>query len=164
MQSKELKIQLKIRRDQILREVERQITIFDENITELQKRRLQIEYETKFLECHMLSLHQELWIIKDSQQISERVLNEQNRINEEKQKISLNILSHKNQIQGNHINIESILTEIEQIDRMFQTECTRDKKFDMFLRKIYRKKEMLKDEICDGNLSEKVAVNRSNLL
>lgn len=135
-------------------EIEQQITIFDESVNELLHKRLGIEYETKFLECHMQSLHQELWIIKDSQKIAERILNEQNRIIDEKQKISLNILSYKNQIQANHINIESITAEIQQIDQMFQIECTQDKKIDMFLRKIYRKKEMLKDEISDGNFGK----------
>lgn len=139
-----------VRREQIQHEMNHRVDQFDDQIMELQKSRFHVEFESNFRQCHLLALHQELLIIKDSQQIEDEIIDNQNRIVEKQNHISMSIVSHQSQIEANHQNIHVLTKEIDQIDQMFQSECGRDPKYGIFLRKIYRKKAVQNDDHSDG--------------
>jgi hypothetical protein len=63
----------------ILNEIELKIKAFDKEVEDLSSLKIRVSVEAKFLELHLLTLHQELIILKDfesaEEEASKKVLN-----------------------------------------------------------------------------------------
>jgi hypothetical protein len=61
--------------DQILNEIELKTEAFDKEVEDLSCLKIRVNVEAKFLELHLLTLHQELLILKDFEDVEEKVTN-----------------------------------------------------------------------------------------
>lgn len=143
-------MQRKSRKDQILNEIHKVTTDFDSKILRLENERFHVEYKSKFLECHLLSLYQEVWIIKDCQRIERHIMNEMNAIIVEANNVNTEIEVQRARIASKKINIRDLEAEANQIDETFARECMQDQRFAIFLRKIYKTKENVKEADVEG--------------
>lgn len=61
--------------DQIVNEMEMKIEAFDREVEDLSHLKLRVNVEVKFLELHLLTLQQELTVLKDFEDVDEEVSN-----------------------------------------------------------------------------------------
>lgn len=128
-----------------MNEIHKLTTDFDTKIHRLSNERFQVEYKSKLLECHLLSIYQELWVIKDCQRIEGHIMNEMNAIIAEANNVSTEIEVQTARISAKKVNIAYLEAGANQIDKTFASECMQDQRFAAFLRKIYKTKENVKE-------------------
>lgn len=134
-------IKVAFRSKRILEEIDSSIEEFDIQMWKLKKFKLNVELKAKLLECHLLSMNQEVWIIKDCQFVEQHILNNINATIGEINKIKMEIFSLESDTVARRANVEQLENMIDSIEKKFVEECTKDKRFAVFLRKIFRKKE-----------------------
>lgn len=61
--------------DQVVNEMETKTEAFDREVEDLSHLKLRINVEAKFLELHLLTLQQELTVLKDFEDVDEEVSN-----------------------------------------------------------------------------------------
>lgn len=80
--------------DQIEKEMEMKIEAFDREVEDLSHLKLRVNVEAKFLELHLLTLQQELIVLKDfedaDEEVSNRVLNSLKDKHDMQKKVRLN--------------------------------------------------------------------------
>ncbi|XP_064214804.1 cilia- and flagella-associated protein 44 isoform X1 [Tribolium castaneum] len=125
--------------DVIIDEMNRKITDFDDKVEKLNTERFQAEVDAKIIDIFMVTVHQELLILKEfealeytlqskvNQKMSE-VLDMRDIIDE----ISSKIVEHNSDIEKAQEKIKSITVSF--------TNAVQDNKFFDFLRKVFRKK------------------------
>lgn len=105
----------------VIAAIQSRLEAFDNEIVDLQKARLDVDIKSKFLEAHFLSLYQELWILKDFEDIETELLK---RIAIELMKcedIKLEYLSEKTHADGRLANIKDAREELQAIQGRFQS-------------------------------------------
>lgn len=61
--------------DQILNEIELEAEAFDKEVEDLSHLKIRVTVEAKFLELHLLTLHQEFLVLKDFEDVEQEVTN-----------------------------------------------------------------------------------------
>lgn len=125
--------------DSIIEEMDASIREFDETINILNEERYQVEIDIEFLELFVLTLHQEVLILKKFEAAEEEKENKLfNKLRErhETQK-KLNEINSK--VEGRNREIRRCEEEIKNLETMFHS-TTADNKFYDFLRRIFKKK------------------------
>lgn len=125
--------------DEIIDQMDSDIKEFDEAIVELNKKKYQIQVDVEFLELYVLTLHQEVLILKKfeaAEQQKESKLFEKLREKHETQK-KMNEIN--NRVESRNREIRRCEEEIKNLVTMFHS-ATADNKFYDFLKRIFKKK------------------------
>lgn len=100
---------------------------------------LEIEVHAKFLDIYCLTLNQELWILKDFEQLEDNLVEQVDDKLIEWNDVQSNFITEKNKIKMFQKNIEKSLEKIKEIQSQFSINITEDK-FADFLKRIFKKK------------------------
>ena len=125
--------------EQIIHKIDSRIKEFDEEIERVSEERYNVEVKSKFKELYLLTLNQELWILKDFEQLEDKMVEEvDNRIIDKKQ-LTMRIAQTKNDIDLHKRSVEDLKENIKVVENKFNSRCT-DDKFTVFFKKIFKKK------------------------
>lgn len=115
------------------------ITDFDDKIEELVNESYDIIRTADLLDLHLLTLYQELIILKDFESVEEQLQERVNRKIEDQLDMQdlINEIIHK--IEGNKREIDRLQEEEKSIQQIFFS-VVADNKFYDFLRRIFKKK------------------------
>ncbi|XP_075152852.1 cilia- and flagella-associated protein 44 [Haematobia irritans] len=132
-------LDLLMEQDGIVHMIHENIKIFDKRLRELEDIRLHTKFEAEFMQSYLTVLNQELYILRDSEQIENQLLNNAEtamQIRNEAQ-TSINILNR--QIEDLRKNCDRFNEQILMIQAKFHS-TTKGHKFYDFLRRIFKKK------------------------
>lgn len=125
--------------DDILSAVNQSVQRFDNLLTELNEDRLQVKYETDFMTSYLTAMNQELYIMRDSEQIENQLLNNADYALTTRNQAQTSINALTRQIEELRKSCDRINDQIAVIQTKFMTN-TKGHKFLDFLRRIFRKK------------------------
>lgn len=125
--------------NQRVADIEHRIYLFDSDMKKVLETRLEVEVAAKFLDIFLLTVYQELWVLRDFKQLEDNLVDsvdeqvtDQNSINTELNTLKANIEKFRK-------NIDQGAIEEKAIQQQFQTSVGGNKFWD-FLRKIFKKK------------------------
>lgn len=133
-------IELEFRQNQIIKAVDARINKFDADLNELKQIRLKTETDVKFLEIRLVSLNQELCIVKDFERIENHLIDQVE--NGERQyaetvqtmdALHQEIIAHNRKIRNNN----ELMLNIQQ---QFSGSVANNK-YTKFLSKVFKKKQ-----------------------
>lgn len=133
-------IELEFRQNQIIDGIDARINKFDEDLNELKRTRLQTETEMKYLEVRLVSLNQELCIVKDFERIENHLIDQVENGESEYAEIvktmgvlNQEIIAHTKKIKSNNELMVNITQQF--------TGSVANNKFTKFLSKVFKKKQ-----------------------
>lgn len=140
-QLKKLKqIELEFRQNQIINDVDSRINKFDNDLNELKQIRLKTETDIKFLEIRLVSLNQELCIVKDFERIENHLIDQvedgerqYSEVMTTIEELNQEIVSHSKKIKNNN-------ELIVNINQQFSGSVANNK-YTKFLSKVFKKKQ-----------------------
>ncbi|XP_055386246.1 cilia- and flagella-associated protein 44 [Condylostylus longicornis] len=152
-----------IEQDEIISEVTYKIKEFDDNLLELGESKLQIEVDSKFLEIYLITLNEELVILKDCEKLENELSSKALKAMSERNTL-------KTYIDGLAKNIDSIKKQydkmndqIRQISNNFMG-LIKGNKFCDFLRRIFKKKcRSRKKAVTNNNESQSDSSSESSI-
>ena len=137
---------------QIIADINERSEQFDSEIDEIEDTRLYTDIKAKYLELHLLTLYQELWILKDFKRIEDTLEENMTEDITAKNELKLELILKRDAIEQHKRNIENYNEQIKLNLIQFQTDCMNNK-FGDFFRKIFKKKSRpVKDYNADGKL------------
>lgn len=125
--------------NQRIADIEHRIHLFDTDMKKVMKTRLDVEVAAKFLDTFLLTIYQELWVLRDFKQLEDNLVDNVNEAVMEQNGINMELSSLKADIEKHRKNIEQGSLEEKSIQQHFQTAATGNKFWD-FLRKAFKKK------------------------
>lgn len=133
-------IELEFRQNQIIKDVDSRIDKFDAELNELKQTRLKNEADIKFLEIRLVSLNQELCIVKDFERIENHLIDQVE--NGERQyadivktmdDLNQEIIAHNRKIKNNNELMGTISQQFSG--------SVANNKYTKFLSKVFKKKQ-----------------------
>uniref|UniRef100_A0A336MUJ4 CSON006942 protein n=1 Tax=Culicoides sonorensis TaxID=179676 RepID=A0A336MUJ4_CULSO len=125
--------------DRIIHQIEQRVNAYDLKVQDLFEERLQVEVDAKFLEQYLITLNQELWILKDFEQLEERLVDKMEQLIFEQNRIYMQLIKERNDIDTFKGNIVEIEEQQSDIESRFIEKCQNDPYWKYF-RKIFYKK------------------------
>lgn len=113
--------------ERIIQEITQNIDSFDQKIIALKKTRFEIEIKAKFLELYFLTIYQELWILRDFEEIEAKLLTKINGLRNKSEEIQLEHLSEKTKMDNLVDNANGTKDEIAGIKAILKRECAGNK-------------------------------------
>jgi hypothetical protein len=129
----------------IFDKINARIDEFDKEITQISKERYEVEVRAKFKEVFLLTLNQELLILKDFEEREDVLIDEVERKAMEKKQLSFRISNINSEIEMRKRAIEELRDLCRKIDQKFKLACMDVGKFAPFLRKIFHRDETMED-------------------
>lgn len=137
--------------DSILRHIEKSYENLDQELDELERERLEITADSIYSDLFLLTLNQELIVLKDfeamenilSEKVAEK-MGERDRVNRKIQATSTKIDQKSKEVNKLHDKIKDLQTQFNRI--------ISDNKFADFLRRIYKKKFKPPKDVDDGTI------------
>lgn len=143
--------------------MEEEISDFNQKIKDTKNRRLSILMGANVLELHILTLNQELNILKQSEENEERLVNKVNNNLQSYLQMEDIIDNLKNDQEELEFSIENYHIEESKIQDHFK-HATDSNKFYDFLKKVFKKKyKPPKQMKTDGNCLEFPTIHADNL-
>lgn len=140
VESKKLRVLKKLfEQDQIIDEMDMNIRDFDVAIVQLNEKKYQLEVELEFLELYLLTLHQEVLILKKFEAAEEEKENKLFDKLKEKRDFQKKMNEINNRVEGRHREIRRCEEEIKNLVTVFHATVA-DNKFYDFLRRVFKKK------------------------
>lgn len=132
-------LDLLVEQDGIIHFIHENIRMFDARLRELEDMRLHTKFEAEFMQSYLIVLNQELYILRDSEQIENQLLNNADAAMKTRNEAqySINILNR--QIEELRKNCDRLNEQILTIQAKFFSTIKGHKFFD-FLRRIFKKK------------------------
>lgn len=124
---------------QLMDDIEMRIRRFDDELHRLHESRLQIEVAVKFLDVFLLTLNQELWVLRDFKQLEDKLIGNVNDKIIAQNNINAELTATKQAIEQHRKNIEQGGVDEKLLTTQFVAAATGNKFWD-FLRKAYKKK------------------------
>lgn len=141
------------RQNQIIEDIDARINKFDEELNELKRTRLQTETDIKYLEIHLVSLNQELCIVKDFERIENRLIDQLENGEREYSDI-VNAMDNFNQeIVAHNKKIKNNNELMMNITQQF-TGSVANNKYTKFLSKVFKKKQPVEKKEGDDEEDE----------
>lgn len=123
----------------IFDKISARIDEFDKEITQISKERYEVEVRAKFKEVFLLTLNQELLILKDFEQNEDVLVDEVERKAMEKKQLSFRISNINSEMEMRKRAIEELRDLCRKIEQKFKLACYDVGKFAPFLRKIFHR-------------------------
>lgn len=127
------------KQEHIVLHLNKSIDEFNQEIIALKEKRLETNLNVKFLEIYLLTLCQELWILKDFEKLEDVKFDDLLRKTSQRTQIQVKILERKNQIEYARRSIDNLTEEEKSIHHKFSSQCSNNK-FSEFFRRIFKKK------------------------
>lgn len=121
----------------LIADVNCRIDAFDSEIIELHKARMDVDIKTKFLETFFLTLYQELWILRDFEEIETELLAQIAAELTKCEEIKLEYLGEKANADSRLANIRECKEEVQSIQMTLRQECA-GSKHEKYLIKLFR--------------------------
>lgn len=125
--------------NQRIADIEHRIRLFDEDMEKVIKSRLEVEVAAKFLDVFLLTVYQELWVLRDFKQLEDNLVDNVNEQVVEQNGVNMELATLKSDIEKHRKNIEQGGLEEKSIQQQFQAAAMGNKFWD-FLRKAFKKK------------------------
>lgn len=122
----------------IIQDIDNKINKFDEDLERNREACLEIKVHAKFLDIYCLTLNQELWILKDFEQLEDNLVEQVDDKLIEWNDVQSNFIIQKNKIKMHQKNIEKSLEKIKAIQSQFSLKIIGDN-FADFLKRIFKK-------------------------
>lgn len=132
-------LDLMVEQDGIMHLVHTNIRLFNANLRELENQRLHAKLQIEFMSSYLISLNQELYILRDSEEIENRLLSNAEEAMKTRNQAQSNINTLNRQIEEIRKASERINEQISSVQVKFTNIITGNKFFD-FLRRIFKKK------------------------
>lgn len=137
----------------IFQDIHERIDAFNGEIFELKNTTLTTEFECKYMDLYMLTLNQELWIIKDFEHLEEKLIEKIDKFVGEKNVVQTKLMETKSKIDSLRNDIDRCNEQEKAITLQFMSSC-KGTKFFAYLKRIYQKKFKLpSDPNQDGEFS-----------
>lgn len=120
-------------------DIDERIANFDLNVRNTQRSRLAIEVRAKILDAYLITLNQELWVLKDFTRLEDKMVEAINDQVTARNEINQDLTVEKSAIEQHKVNIEEKQEQCKSLLHEFNSNSVGNKFFD-FLRKIYKKK------------------------
>lgn len=130
---------------QIIDKINLRIGEFDSEIGKLSSERYEIEVKAKFKELYLLTLNQELMILKDFEKLEEKMVEDVEGKMLEKRQMTQRIAQTSIDIEGHKKAIEDLQGTRRVVEQKFHSKCM-ENKFAPFLKMIFKKKIRMTDE------------------
>lgn len=135
---------------QIIDDIKRRIRRFDQEIQSLDESRLEIEVAAKFLDVFLLTLYQELWVLRDFKELEDKLEGKLNEKIMAQNDLNAELKSQKQAIERHQKKIDNCKEDAKMLTQQFTASATGTKFWD-FLRKAYKRKfRTPKDRDPDG--------------
>jgi len=121
----------------IIDKINARIVEFDEEIAQLSEERYDVEVKAKFKEIFLLTLNQELMILKDFEPMEEILMDDVERKGTEVKQLSLRLSNLNAEVEIQKRMIEDLQDLCKKIETRFKSHLLNDNKFGAFLRKIF---------------------------
>lgn len=125
--------------DRIILKINERISEFDKQVEQLSQDRFQVELDAKFLDLYILTLNQELFVLKDFEQLESKMEKSVEDTMMTKSSMFNRIVNKKKQIEDIKRNVDKLKEDELDLAQKFATKCA-DNKFSDFFRKIFKKK------------------------
>lgn len=125
--------------DRIIHQIDERVKAFDEKAQALYEERLQVDVDAKFLEQYLLTLNQELWVLKDFEQLEEKLIDEMEQLIFEQNQIHMQLIKERNDIETYKGNIAEVEEQQNDVEARFIEKC-RSNPYWKYFRKIFYKK------------------------
>lgn len=125
--------------NQIIADINNRISDFDTDLNQIKDIRHNVDVEAKFTDVYLLTVYQELWILKDFQRIEDKLVEKVNSRVIERNHLKLEVTANKTAIEQHKKNIESLGEQVKSIQNQFMAAIS-NQKFSDFLRKMFKKK------------------------
>lgn len=133
----------------IFQDIHERIDAFNGEIIELKNSTITTEFECKYMDLYMLTLNQELWIIKDFEHLEEKLIENIDKFVGEKNEIQTKLMRKKLNIDDLRMEIDRYSEQEKAITTQFMSN-SKGTKFFAYLKRIYQKKFKLPTEHEDG--------------
>lgn len=120
-------------------DIEHRIHLFDEDMENIILSRLDVEVAAKFLDVFLLTIYQELWVLRDFKQLEDNLVDNVNDQATEQNGLNVDLTTLKMDIDNHLKNIEQLNLQEKSIQQQFQVAAMGNKFWD-FLRKVFKKK------------------------
>ncbi|KAG5669779.1 hypothetical protein PVAND_000072 [Polypedilum vanderplanki] len=153
---------LRIRRrlfeqNKIIDKINARIVAFDNEIAQLSEQRYDVEVKAKFKEIFLLTLNQELMILKDFEPFEDVMMNDVDMKATEVKQLSFRLSNINTEIDIKKRMIEEMQDLVRKIEMKFKMNCG-DSKFSVFLKRIFHRSLNDIEQTCedeDDGKSEK---------
>lgn len=125
--------------DKIIHQIEQRVKAFDSKLQALYEERLQVDFDAKFLEQYLITLNQELWVLKDFEQLEEKLIDRMEQLIFEQNQIHMQLIKEKNDIETYKGNIAEVEEQQNDVEARFIERC-RSNPYWKYFRKIFYKK------------------------
>lgn len=122
----------------IIDKINARIVAFDEEIAQLSEERYEVEVRAKFKEIFLLTLNQELMILKDFEPFEDVMMDDVERKGTEVKQLSFRLSNINTEIDIQKRLIEEMQDSVRKIELKFKAACG-DNKFTLFLRRIFHR-------------------------
>lgn len=124
---------------QLMDDIEMRIRRFDQEIHSLDESRLEIEVAAKFLDVFLLTLYQELWVLRDFKQLEDKLEGKLNEKIMAQNELNAELKAQKKAIERHQKQIDHCEEDAKMLTQQFNAAATGTKFWD-FLRKAYKRK------------------------
>lgn len=125
--------------DRLLTRINLRVTEFNEKVQKLSEERLQVENEGKFLEQYLLTLNQELWVLKDFEQLEEELIIRLEQQIFDRNKIHSDMVKEKMEMDERKRQIAEWEEKQNEIEALFLHQCREDEYWKFFRRIFYKR-------------------------
>ncbi|CRK89887.1 CLUMA_CG003434, isoform A [Clunio marinus] len=132
---------------QIIEKIKLKVFEFDHEIEELSNERYDVEVKAKFKELFLLTLNNELMILKDFETTENVLIEIVDNKNAERKYLMNRIMQAQSEIEMIKQHFEELKESKKRVDQKFRLKCL-DNSFAFFFKKIYKKKL---HENCDND-------------
>lgn len=142
----------------IIDDMNRRVERFDHEIHKLRESRLQIEVHSTYLENFLLTLFQEMWVMRDFKQLEDKLLANVNEQIDAQNDIAGTLTDLKNTIEQHRKNIDQGNADVKMLNTQFVAMATGNRFWD-FLRKAYRRKYRAPRRTSDAGTYDKISAD-----
>ncbi|XP_068141565.1 cilia- and flagella-associated protein 44 [Drosophila tropicalis] len=129
----------KIEQLRIHASVNEEVTQFDKDLQKLDIKRFHVNMEAEFMAAYLISLNQELYILRDSEEIENRLLHNANKAMSTRNEIQTQINVTNRQLDDLRKGIDKLNEQVAAVQLTFMSTVKGHKFYD-FLRRIFKKK------------------------
>lgn len=138
---------------QIIKKISVRIQEFDEEVEMLSDERYAVEVKAKYKELYLLTLNNELMILKDFETTEDNLIETVDNKDMERKNLAGRISQTNVDIEASEKALEEMTEAKQKIEQKFKANCS-ENKFFPFLKKIFRVKLQLDDEELIENEAE----------
>ncbi|XP_034669320.1 cilia- and flagella-associated protein 44 [Drosophila subobscura] len=120
-------------------EIQEEVRLFDKELEKLHVKRFHVKMEAEFMASFLISLNQELYILRDSEEIENQLLQNAKLAMNTRNELQLVINATNRQLDELRKNIDKLTEQISALRLTFLSTAKGHKFFD-FLRRIFKKK------------------------